>query len=1049
MASLKSLPSWVVALGAGAASVPVVGPWISGAVTHRYLGPTVVAVVALVIGGLGKLATDLLGHVRPRLVAWLELLLVRWFSRFGPWYRRVVLTDSRTMGREGFGGLVARGLDLDAVYVDVSLVSRAPRSASPHLVRDGRNESDRRQDLTSYLGDADQAVLVVLGGPGSGKSTLLRRIARQTYRNPKPHGHRIPIFLALREHVAAIVADPAIRLSTLVGRAKAPLLTGGTVPGLLAPEPRRTDALVAWFENLLVAGRCVVLLDGLDEVATEGERSAIVAWANTQILRYAQHGNHYVLSSRPDGYRAGGLDDAAVLEVEPFTAAQVDAFVVDAYDAVGSRESARRAADLSRQLGEASRLRPLTRNPLLLTMLYFVHRDRGSLPSSRLELYRQICRTVLEDRQKDKRIAVPLPVEQAELLLSGLALAMTREGRATTWTRAQVLDALGPHMRALPVTAEAFLDLAGLHGLFVETSLGRYAFTHRTFQEYLAAVALAASPPDTLPVEDPWWHETLLFYAMLTGPDAVVRECLGSDTVTAWALAFDCAEHATDAQPLDPGLAQRLERLLVTSTGSGTSAEQRRLFAGVLATRHLRDVVHTAWDQAICARVVPAKLYLLFQHDNSENLPLDPALAPGGPDATDTAVLGVLGGNAAGFVDWINEASGGPQCRLPTTAEAAASEVSEPATRYGLSLWTVDPPAAAPRLWTRPRRPHPWTVPFEEFQRVCDADLGDLAATVAQLLLARTLSDWRVLSSVRGDPSHHEDPAMDPPFVQARLIDSALDLDMVVRVVRAIDGGLIPPELSPDLRDAGQTWLELAYPGHQNSGTGTRLLLTVYENLAARNHSDAEVLAPALAALTGFLDQGTTEGELAAIRAGEIDAVLDQSRVALLGHRTAAALESAVRQANVTRFAEEQRLEVVTPAFTRAMCQLGRPQNWARAVSPDNLAEITRQACAEFPVLVPSGHLRSWADAACQRLRASALPVFTWRQAASGTLGTRIRVTALCLVEEAENAIPDVRHEARAALVGRFRDIAVGATLLELRERGTLHPTEAILLAVD
>ncbi|MEV6523905.1 NACHT domain-containing protein [Longispora sp. NPDC051575] len=1072
MASPRSLPSWIVALGAGAASVPVVGPWISGAVTHRYLGPTVVAVVALVVGGLGKLATDLLGHLRPRLVAWLELLLVRWFSRFGPWYRRVVLTDSRTMGREGFGGLVARGLDLDAVYVDVSLVSRAPRSASRHLVRDGRNEGDRRQDITGYLGDADQTVLVVLGGPGSGKSTLLRRIARQTYLDPKPHGRRIPIFLALREHVAAIVADPAIRLSTLVGRAKAPLLTGGTVPGLLAPEPRRTDALVAWFENLLVAGRCVVLLDGLDEVATEGERSAIVTWANTQILRYARHGNHYVLSSRPDGYRTGGLVDAAVLEVEPFTTAQVNAFVVDAYAAGSadgrpgvarrsslrrffrrpgsgevvrrgaSRAAAQRAADLSRQLGEASRLRPLTRNPLLLTMLFFVHRDRGSLPKSRLELYRQICRTVLEDRQKDKRITVPLPVEQAEFLLSGLALAMTREGRATTWTRAQVLDEIGPHMRALRITAEDFLDLAGLHGLFVESGIDRYAFTHRTFQEYLAAVALSAAPPETLPVDDPWWHETLLFYAMVTGPGAVVRECLRSETVTAWALAFDCADHATDTEPLDPDLALRLEKLLVVPVAD---SGLRRLVAGVLATRHLRDVVHTARDHAICARLVPAKLYQLFQDDTSENLPIDPAWVTYTPDTPDHPVLGVLGGFAAEFVVWINTVSGGGrQCRLPTEPEASNPAVRELFAGRGAgappSLWTsARSSAGGPALWIPPGQSHPWTVSAEEIRHRWGLDLEEPRFLLARLLLVRSLSDLRLVAQVDRD----RPPAERGPGRLAVLGQ----VELVIGLLR----GLLPAE-EYGIPGAAYVRHRIDEPADGRVGGIARLardLRAAHANVAAEQAPAAQAVTLDVAQLDGYLDVPVARSERQELVSGDMGRVIAEARRAILGHRNAEALDQMMAREFVSPAGALTQL--APTALAQDLRGIVEPLVPARTVSPEDLAGILRRVCLEHLALSESPSKSAWALAVSRQLEATSAPVFAWHTPVTPDLATRIRAAALCLAGEAL-AQAGIRRDLRTALdqvAGWFLDIAAGVTLLEQRASGPARPTEGILLAVD
>ena len=107
-------------------------------------------------------------------------------------------------------------------------------------------------------------VLALIGQPGSGKSTLLAHAARRSAQAGRGAGHlgrrRVPVLLALREQAESIVADPAISLPDVIRAA---------VGGAAGREPG------GWWERQLRRGRCLVLLDGLDEVAQADDRLAV------------------------------------------------------------------------------------------------------------------------------------------------------------------------------------------------------------------------------------------------------------------------------------------------------------------------------------------------------------------------------------------------------------------------------------------------------------------------------------------------------------------------------------------------------------------------------------------------------------------------------------------------------------------------------------------------------------------------------------------------------------------------------------------------------
>ncbi len=116
------------------------------------------------------------------------------------------------------------------------------------------------------------------------------------------------MLLALRESAASVVADPAITLPAVVRAA-----AGGAPAG----EPH------GWWERQLRRGRCLVLLDGLDEVARAEDRLAVADWVERQIAAYP--GNRFVITSRSFGLLSPLTGQADVYLVRPLSAEQVRA----------------------------------------------------------------------------------------------------------------------------------------------------------------------------------------------------------------------------------------------------------------------------------------------------------------------------------------------------------------------------------------------------------------------------------------------------------------------------------------------------------------------------------------------------------------------------------------------------------------------------------------------------------------------------------------------------------------------------------------------------
>ena len=82
------------------------------------------------------------------------------------------------------------------------------------------------------------------------------------------------------------------------------------------------------------------------------------------------------------------------------------------------------ANDLLCRLRKKPALLELTVNPLLLTMIATVHRNRSALPGRRVELYAEICEVFLGKRQQARGLELEMTPPQKQRVLEPLAYYM-------------------------------------------------------------------------------------------------------------------------------------------------------------------------------------------------------------------------------------------------------------------------------------------------------------------------------------------------------------------------------------------------------------------------------------------------------------------------------------------------------------------------------------------------------------------------------------------------------------------------------------------------
>lgn len=976
-----------------------------------------------------KVAGDLRERWRCRLVDRIDAALGRRVSRFDSVYRELVRTSLRFVDQGGLALIGSYTPELDEVFVDLSLAPRPPHKVSSGLLTGLPAEVSERHAIGDFLDHQEPALLAIIGQAGSGKTTLLRHTASEVCRRRHDSRRTVPILLSLRDHVGAIVADPAATLADLV-RAKL--------------GEHRTEEPDGWIERRLRGGECVVLLDGLDEVADLDARRRVSDWVRRQITQ--QPRNDYVVTSRPHGYRNARIDGATVLQVRRFTEQQVVRFVhgwcraVERHGVGEDGEAAdlradTAADDLLERLRSNPALYELTANPLLVTMIANVHRFCGALPGTRAELYGEICQAMLWRRQEVKKLPSELGGERKELLLRGLAFAMMRR-RVRDLPKADVLQMISPALRRVDreLSAGDFLADATASGLLLERENGLYAFAHQTFQEYLAAAHVRDKRQLemlTSAVDDPWWRETTLLYAARADADPIIRACLSSDNVTALALAFDCADQAGE---VDPQLREELDVLLESAFQRGTSRNRRRLMAGVMVTRQLRHASSSGAAGWLCARPVSTGIYWLFLQDTHHH---PPDMCHVEADSAEP-VVGVRGREAVAFAHWVNTITCGEwEYRLPSSAELddpaaqRALTTSRAGRRNELSVW-LNPEASDrdPVLWTH-ERTHPHAVCGDVLAAHLAEDFEGVRCTLARLLLLRSVVVLRASG---------RDCAADRDLALARHLANDFGNDFSL----ARDLGLTQERDHKRDRD-------FVFALAHDFGRARAMALT-RDRDRERNLALADDLTRDL---TRALERAQAPGggavghaavleraigvdlslELAAAANGDVQGDLKGDLRVVLGNALSASLTQALRASRPNRPGDWCRFPT---ELTRSFIGSAGIEGADQRVAPDALADKVRRGRGALAERRDRAGSR-WAAEVARRLETISTPVFTRKEPVTGAAAAAIRIAALCLAAEADAGGDRASGDA-------FREVAAGITLLQRRADGQAQPSETILL---
>jgi formylglycine-generating enzyme required for sulfatase activity/energy-coupling factor transporter ATP-binding protein EcfA2 len=444
-------------------------------------------------------------------------------------------------------------LELDQVYVGLDTTTRI--SGNEH----GNAIGNRDYPLTALAAVARHRCVVLLGDPGSGKSTFLNHLALCLAKNvlepeknwlqnltgwelkegkiseiqiwPQEESNLLPVPVILRDFAQWLAdqktLDSACPLWDFIARH----LRNPTLEAVEHP-----------LHEALEQGRALVLLDGLDEIPSDGQRIAV----KKSVLDFVRlhRRSRILITCRTLSYQnpAWQLPSMPAFILAPFSEEKINKFIQSWHkDLVQLNTLKKETADKLAQKLSAAICRPdlrlLAPNPLLLTVMALVHTHKGELPDARALLYEDAVEILLwrweqlkADGDSDaprirqllrdaRRSDVDLKRKLWRLAFDAHSAAKPgdSDSNAADIGELTLLEALSE----LPDPpdygwAKKMIEALTLRaGLLLERMPHVFTFPHRTFQEYLAASHLVAQPNFTqyavkLVGEGAFWREVIL-----------------------------------------------------------------------------------------------------------------------------------------------------------------------------------------------------------------------------------------------------------------------------------------------------------------------------------------------------------------------------------------------------------------------------------------------------------------------------------------------------------------------------------------------------------
>ncbi|MEA5496516.1 NACHT domain-containing protein [Limnoraphis robusta Tam1] len=318
--------------------------------------------------------------------------------------------------------------------------------------------------------------LIVLGCPGAGKTTLLKHIATHLDELNFPT-QLIPIFIKLNSVHKIVDFESQTDFISCVIRKQ------------YSKQYVSEDKL----KLLLSQGRFILLLDGLDEVPQQYIDQIIEGIDLLKSSDYQE--NKLVISCRKEyeAYKSTRFTKFKQFQIKEFDLkSQIPQFVENWFNNASlllKNDLSGKANLLIDKIQKNQGLKEIASTPLLLHLMCLVFLEKDDLPSKRSELYDEAINLMLKNWNKFKgcnhQTLSDSEIELVRKALTQIAAISFEQDR---------LDFEEHEVRHLLKDCPLSLsEIQVQSGLIVKQSWRKYAFPHKTFQEYLTAESIVNS----------------------------------------------------------------------------------------------------------------------------------------------------------------------------------------------------------------------------------------------------------------------------------------------------------------------------------------------------------------------------------------------------------------------------------------------------------------------------------------------------------------------------------------------------------------------------
>ncbi|MCL2915234.1 NACHT domain-containing protein [Shewanella corallii] len=320
--------------------------------------------------------------------------------------------------------------------------------------------------------------IVVLAGPGAGKTTLMKYTAlsyidNETFEKSNFKTKKTPFFISLPE-----LADTELSVIEFISE---------------RIKIKTHEYAIEYVKRKLNKGEAIVLFDSLDEVSNE-HRDRIFKIIEDFSKCYET--TKIIVTCRVADYNRT-IEGFFEIEIARLTEKAINKIIRAWF-----KGSPKKARELIGHLSVDKDVYSLTETPLLLSLLCIQYANDLNIPNRKTELYSRCVDALIRlwDTSRGFRRATAfsaLTDDRKEKLFSDVAYKFLcrKEGKYIFHEKELTLvisDFIQKYAMERTLAKEIINEIESHHGIIEKFSAESYSFSHVSFQEYFAAMAVVA-----------------------------------------------------------------------------------------------------------------------------------------------------------------------------------------------------------------------------------------------------------------------------------------------------------------------------------------------------------------------------------------------------------------------------------------------------------------------------------------------------------------------------------------------------------------------------